>query len=169
MLRRFVFMFAAVSNLLLLDQFVKEASIHFLKGQPPKVVINGFFNLTYVENRGCAWGMLQGQVWPLVVFSVIALAFLLWKRRSVFPAGRWGAVAETILYAGIIGNLIDRVYRGFVVDMFDFVFGSYHFPVFNVADSFITIAAAILIFTGFFVKSPSGKPGSKDAGRHGPA
>lgn len=156
MLKRLVFTFAAVVHLLLVDQIVKAASVFYLKDNPPRVVLD-VFNLAYVENRGCAWGMFQGHVWPLAVFAVAALAFLFWKRRSIFPEGRLGVVAEMLLYAGIIGNLIDRVVRGYVVDMFDFHWGVHHFPVFNVADSYITVAAAILIALGLFQKRDDGK------------
>ncbi len=152
MLKRFVLTFAAVVNLLLVDQIVKAAAIFYLKGQPARVVVDGLFNLAYVENRGCAWGMLQGQVWPLAIFAFIALGVLFWKRTAIFPAGKWGIVAELLLYAGIIGNLIDRISRGAVVDMFDFHWGVHHFPCFNVADSYITVAATILIAYGFFQK-----------------
>ena len=138
-------------NLLLLDQVVKAAAIQKLKGAPPLEVLP-FFNLAYVENRGCAWGMFQGQVWPLAVFGAVAFIFLVWKRKSVFPAGLWGLVAEHLLYAGIIGNLIDRVYYRFVVDMFDFHWGVHHFPCFNVADSCITVAAFIMIISSFSEK-----------------
>jgi len=169
MLRRFVFTFAAVTNLLLLDQFVKAAAVYFLKGQPPRVVIEGLFNLAYVENRGCAWGMLQGQVWPLAAFAFLALGFILWKRNSIFPKGRWGAVAETLLYAGVIGNLLDRLSRGCVVDMFDFHWGVHHFPVFNVADSFITVAAAILILMGFLANRSPKQVEDKNGGPRNPA
>ena len=157
MLRRLVITAAAVMNLLFIDQAVKTAAVSFLKGHPPRVVVDGFFNLAYVENRGCAWGMLQGQVWPLAVFACVALGVMLWKRKSIFPPGGWGAVAEVLLYAGVIGNLIDRIARGCVVDMFDFHWGVHHFPVFNVADSFITVAAAILIAHGLFAKGGSSK------------
>lgn len=153
MLRRLVIAAAAVTNLLFVDQAVKAAAVSFLKGHPPRVVAAGFFNLAYVENRGCAWGMLQGHVWPLAVFAFVALGVMLWKRRSIFPPGRWGAVAEVLLHAGVIGNLVDRIARGCVVDMFDFHWGAHHFPVFNVADSFITVAAAILIAHGLFAKN----------------
>ena len=68
-MRRFVFFFAAVMNLLLVDQAVKAAAISRLKGNLPVTVIDGFFNLAYVENRGCAWGMFQGHVWPLAVLT----------------------------------------------------------------------------------------------------
>ena len=150
-MRRFVFSFGIVCNLLLLDQVVKMAAIQKLKGAPPLEILP-IFNLAYVENRGCAWGMFQGHVWPLAVFAVLALALLVWKRRSVFPKGVWGFVAENLLYAGIIGNLIDRLYHRFVVDMFDFHWGVHHFPCFNVADSCITIAASILIGASFLSK-----------------
>ena len=152
-MRRFVFSFAIVVNLLLVDQVVKAVAIQRLKGSPPVEVLP-FFNLAYVENRGCAWGMFQGQVWPLAIFAAVAFALLVWKRRSVFPSGAWGAVAEHLLYAGILGNLIDRLYYRFVVDMFDFHWGAHHFPCFNVADSCITVAAAILIVASLF---PHGK------------
>ena len=150
MLKRIVLTLAAVANLLLVDQVVKAASVSLLRGHPPRVIVEGFLDLAYVENRGCAWGMLQGHVWPLAVFACLALAVLFWKRRSVFPAGKTGVVAEMLLYAGIVGNLVDRVARGFVVDMFDFHWGVHHFPVFNVADAYITVAAALLIGFGLF-------------------
>jgi len=148
-MKRFVLTFAAVMNLLLADQFVKAASVYRLKGRPPVEVL-GVFNLAYVENRGCAWGMFQGHVWPLAVFGIVALAFLVWKRKSVFPRGVCGIVAELTLYAGILGNLVDRLWLGYVVDMFDFHWGVHHFPCFNVADVYINIAAGLLILTSLF-------------------
>ena len=163
--RRLVLTFAAVTNLLLLDQIVKAAAVYYLKGQPARVVVANYFNLAYVENRGCAWGLLQGQVWPLAIFAFFALGIIYWKRKVIFPVGRWGAVAETLLYSGVIGNLLDRLSRHCVVDMFDFHWGVHHFPVFNVADSYITVAAAILILAGFFQKKTE-KASPKDAKRH---
>ena len=150
-MRKLVFSFAAVTHLLLLDQIVKAYAVRMLKGVPPVEVLP-FFNLAYVENRGCAWGMFQGQVWPLAAFAAIAFAFLVWKRKSVFPAGAWGWIAEHLLYAGILGNLADRLYYRFVVDMFDFHWGAHHFPCFNVADACITVSAGILIAFSVFSK-----------------
>ena len=151
-MRRFVFTFGIVVNLLLLDQVAKAAAIRCLKGAPPVEVLP-FFNLAYVENRGCAWGLFQGQVWPLAVFAAVAFVLLVWKRKSVFAPGLWGRAAELLLYAGILGNLIDRLYYRFVMDMFDFHWGVHHFPCFNVADSCITVAAGILIACSLFTKS----------------
>ena len=148
-MRRLVFSIAAVVHLLLLDQIVKAFALQRLRGNPPVEVLP-FFNLAYVENRGCAWGMFQGQVWPLAVFAIVAFALLVWKRKSVFPSGSWGWTAEHLLYAGILGNLIDRLYHRFVVDMFDFHWGVHHFPCFNVADACISVAAGILLAFSFF-------------------
>lgn len=153
-MRRLVYSVSAVVHLLLLDQIVKAYAIERLKGVPP-VEILPFFNLAYVENRGCAWGMLQGHVWPLAVFALIAMTFLVWKRKSVFPAGVWGLVAEHLLYAGILGNLVDRLYHRFVIDMFDFHWGVHHFPCFNVADACISVAAGILLAYSLFAKEAS--------------
>jgi len=149
-MRRFVITFAAVANLVLADAVVKEIAAHALKGKAAISVIPGFFDLAYVENRGCAWGMFQGSVWPLAAFGVAALAFLVWKRRAVF-GDAW--LAPILLYAGIIGNLIDRVVRGYVIDMFDFHWKSaYHFPCFNVADVCICVAAGLIILSSFGAK-----------------
>lgn len=148
-MKRFVLTFAAVINLLLLDQIVKAAASFYLKHEPPRVIVENFFRLAYVENRGCAWGLFQGQVWPLAVFGVAAFVFLVWKRRAVFPRGLWGSVSEILLYAGILGNLIDRFYLGYVVDMLDFHWGEHHFPCFNLADTYISVAAGLLILLSF--------------------
>ena len=169
MLMRIVLTYTVVVNLLLVDQAVKAASVSMLKDRTPYEVVPGLFNLAYVENRGCAWGMFQGHVWPLAVFAILALVFLAWKRRSIFPPGRIGLISEVLLYAGIIGNLLDRVVRGFVVDMFDFHWGVHHFPVFNVADSYITVAAGILILVGLLQsdgkkRNPSGVKNVGDGG-----
>lgn len=160
-MRRFFVILAWVAHLLLIDAVTKEFAVCFLRGKFPVSVIDGFFNLAYVENRGCAWGMLQGHVWPLALFAVFTLFILIWKRKSIFAvetSRRWPvifcAVAEPLLYAGIIGNLIDRIARGCVVDFFDFhYYEIYHFPCFNFADVFICVSAALLV-TASFGSSP---------------
>lgn len=158
-MRRLILTLVVAIHLVLVDALVKEFAVVRLKDEAAISVIPGFFDLAYVENRGCAWGMFQGQVWPLAVFGLGALVFLIWKRKSIFGIGKISAVAETILYAGIVGNLIDRVFRGYVVDMFDFYWGTSHFPCFNVADSFICIAAGLMILMSFL--QPNNKPPKK--------
>jgi len=141
-MKRFIVTFAVVANLCFADAVVKELAAGLFKGSAAVSVIPGLFNLAYVENRGCAWGMFQGAVWPLAAFGVAALGFLVWKRRAVF-GDAW--VAPCLLYAGIAGNLIDRIFRGYVIDMFDFHWGVHHFPCFNLADAYICVAAGLLM------------------------
>jgi len=145
--RRFLILFAVVANLVLVDAVTKELAAGYLKGAAAVSVIPGLFNLAYVENRGCAWGLFQGQVWPLAVFGVVALAFLIWKRASVFGPSLLAVWSEPMLYAGIIGNVIDRLFRGYVIDMFDFYWQRSHFPCFNVADSLICVAVGLLLLS----------------------
>ena len=149
-MKRFLILFAVVANLVLADAITKELAAGYLKGTAAVSVIPNVFNLAYVENRGCAWGMFQGQVWPLAVFGLIALAFLIWKRKTVFAPSRlipdpYSLIPECLLYAGILGNVIDRLFRGYVIDMFDFHWGVHHFPCFNVADSLICIAVGLML------------------------
>lgn len=151
-MKRFLVLFAVVMNLVLADAVIKELAAGCLKGAAAVSVIPGLFNLAYVENRGCAWGMFQGQVWPLAIFGLVALAFLIWRRQSVFGSGRLPAIAEPLLYAGIIGNIIDRLFRGYVIDMFDFHWGIHHFPCFNLADSCICVAVGLLLLASILDK-----------------
>ena len=158
-MRAFALIFAIVANLALADGLVKEFAAKTLQGSAALSVIPGLFNLAYVENRGCAWGLFQGQVWPLAVFAIAAFALLVWKRKTVFavpercPAPRFARIAldwaERLLYAGIVGNLLDRLVRGYVIDMFDWHIGIHHFPCFNLADTYITVAAGLMLLVGF--------------------
>lgn len=149
-MRIFAILLALTANLALADAIVKEWAVQRLKGADAIEVVQGFFSLAYVENRGCAWGMFQGSVWPLAVFGAVALALLVWKRRSVFGDGKPAVLFSGLLYAGILGNMLDRIVRGFVVDMFDFHWGAHHFPCFNLADAYITLAAAYLVCMSVF-------------------
>ena len=151
--RALVFVFGVSINLLLLDQLAKFWAVKAFDGTPGVEVVPGFFDLCLVRNRGCAWGLFQGSVIPLAVFAVVALAFLLWKRKSVFGEGKLAFWTETLLYAGIVGNLVDRLCLGCVIDFLDFHWYSHHFPVFNLADVYISTAAGLLVIAAIFSKS----------------
>ena len=142
----------AVLNAFVVDQLVKKLAIAQWKDPPSSTeVVPGFFELCYVENRGAAFGLFQDNVLPLAAFSVAAFAFLLWRRRLLFGGSRAGAVAEVLMYAGLSGNLYDRLARGFVVDMFHFHWADvWSFPVFNVADVYITLTAFFFVFAAVF-------------------
>jgi len=147
-------MFVAVVHLVLADAVAKEVAAGCLKGAAAIPVIPNLFDFAYVQNRGCAWGMFQGHVWPLAVFGVVALAVLVWKRRSFFGTGAVARTAECLLYAGIVGNLIDRIVRGYVIDYLDFHWYAHHFPCFNLADTFICVAAGLMILQSLITPKP---------------
>lgn len=104
------------------------------------VPIFRFFHLTYVENSGAAWGMLAGNNAILVIVSLILLAGLLWAKRSYDKDNRWARWGTMLVVAGALGNLYDRLAYGAVVDFLDFRV----WPVFNFADSCISVGAAAL-------------------------
>ena len=111
-------------------------------------LVPGVFRLRYVENRGAAFGMLQGQAWLFYILTAVAVVgigyVLLFKRRKM---SRLMCIAFALLLSGAVGNFIDRVALGYVRDMFDFYL--INFAVFNVADMCITIGAALLILAVF--------------------
>lgn len=131
--------------IVLADQVTKVLAIAYLKYAPPFSVIPGFFSLCYVENRGAAWGVLHGRQ-PLLVFvSLAAILLLFWKRAELFGNLRGGRFIFAVLLGGILGNLIDRIRVGYVVDFLDFYWRQSHFPAFNIADSSICLATFFLL------------------------
>ena len=136
--------------LILLDQWTKSLAVKHLMNQEPFVIIPKVFQLRYLENRGAAFGMLQGQKTFFMISAAIAILFfcyayfkLPWNKR--FHPLR---VIGLLIGAGAVGNLIDRVCLGYVVDFF--YFELIDFPIFNVADIYVTVAtfvlAALIIF-----------------------
>ncbi len=108
-------------------------------------VIPGFFDLTYVQNTGAAWGMLGDHTGWLTGISIIMLIAIVLFRHKLFhdsPSQHW---AFALLVGGIIGNLIDRIKYGRVTDFLDFFIQGHHWPAFNVADSCICIGVGLYI------------------------
>jgi signal peptidase II len=104
-----------------------------------------FFSLTNVRNQGAAWGMFQGAHYLLAGFAVIAMVACVFFWRKLFGESRVTIPVGGLLFAGIIGNFIDRVRLGYVVDFFDFHWGTYHFPCFNIADCAICVSVFLMI------------------------
>ncbi|MBQ7666432.1 MAG: signal peptidase II [Kiritimatiellae bacterium] len=128
-----------------LDQATKAAVLACFAPGESVAVVPGFFDLCLVLNRGAAWGILAGRRVLLVAVSAAMLA-LLWFSRRDLGSTRAGRVASGLLGGGIVGNLIDRAFRGEVVDFLDFHIGrEWSWPAFNAADSAICIAVAILL------------------------
>lgn len=129
------------------DQLTKAVAVARLKPLGSVTVIPGCFHLSYVENRGAAWGMLAGQQFFLIAFSLITLGFLVWKRHQLFSPLWCKTATMSLLLGGVVGNLIDRVRLAYVIDFLDFFWGRTHFPAFNVADASICCGVFLYIAT----------------------
>ncbi len=141
--------FAIIAALVGLDQLTKWLSVVYLKSGDPVTLIPGVLQLSYTENEGAAFGMLQGGRWFFVVLTgimmVALLAFLFSGKMRRF---RLFHISVVLIVAGGIGNLIDRIVQGYVVDFIETTLFS--FPLFNLADCFVVIGSVLLlIFYGF--------------------
>ena len=121
------------------------------------VVIPGLFNLTFLRNTGAAFGILSGMplLWRQIFFisiAVIALVVIFFVQRKMGRGHFWYTLSFAFIGGGAVGNVIDRVLYGSVVDFLDFYIGSYHWPAFNVADSGITIGVSIFLLLQFLEK-----------------
>jgi signal peptidase II len=132
-----------------LDQWTKQMVRDHLAYGELRALIPGFFNLTYLRNTGAAWGLFGGQNIGLVLLSIVMLLAIIRFRRSFLTDSLSHRAAFGCMIGGIVGNLLDRVRLGYVVDFLDFHWGARHFPAFNVADSAICIGVGIYIATSF--------------------
>ena len=126
----------------LADYFTKLIAVSRLKGEDPVPLIRGILRFSYVENPGAAWGMLSNHRWVFMVFSAVAIAVIaIYLIRRDPPLLL--CVSLSLILSGGIGNMIDRTFRGSVVDFIEFYLFS--FPVFNVADCLVVIGSGLLI------------------------
>lgn len=142
------FLFVAVG--VLLDQYTKYLAVIHLKDQNPFVLIDGIFELQYLENRGAAFGMMQNQQFfflvSVIVITLVVLFFLekVPLEKHFIPL----ELCAAAIISGAFGNCIDRVRQGFVVDFF--YFKLIDFPIFNVADIYVTVATFLLVILLFW-------------------
>ena len=144
-----IFLFST-ALLLLLDQFTKHLASTNLKGGNSLVLIPGIFQLHYLENRGAAFGMMQGmRLWFIIgTFLLLAMIILFYWRSPMESRFKWARLTMILLTSGALGNLIDRLRLNYVVDFF--YFELINFPIFNVADIYVTFGMILLILLGFF-------------------
>lgn len=132
---------------LIIDQLSKALLEHFLELNQSIDIVPSFFSITYVRNEGAAWSLFSGNQVFLIIMSFIALyiiyAYFI-KNKLLNTLELW---SYGLLLGGIFGNLIDRVFSGFVTDFLDFTIFNYHFPVFNIADIGIVIGVLLTIIS----------------------
>lgn len=135
-----------IAATVVIDQVTKVFATEFLMGKPPFELIPGIFRFTYVENRGAAFGMLSDNRWVFMIISTIAIVALLIYLWKFPPESRLACMAMSMIIGGGIGNMIDRVALGYVVDFLDFcAFPTLWMWVFNMADAFVCVGAGLLM------------------------
>lgn len=130
----------------LLDRITKLWALDSLKNTSSKTVIKGFFDLTYVENKGAAWGIFIGKTMFLIAFTVIILSGVVFYLIKYRPKNKFVRVALSLIIAGALGNIVDRVIYKYVVDFISFHYKDvYSYPVFNIADMCVVIGTFLLL------------------------
>lgn len=134
-----------------LDQWTKYMVLLHVKPIGSIPLIQGVLSLTYHENRGAVWGIMQGQIPILIVSTVIILAVVFWIYSRIPDTKKylWLRIIAVLVISGAIGNFIDRIFRHYVVDFI--YFELINFPIFNIADSYVVVAAFLLILVSIFV------------------
>ncbi len=139
-MKKVIYLIAGIG--ITLDQIVKLLVCRYLTD---KVIIPHFFNLTYVENTGGAWGILSNNMIILICISVITLLIINKYIYSNTLITKLSSISYGLLIGGIFGNLLDRIFRGYVVDFLNFNIFGYNFPVFNIADILIVVGVIIMV------------------------
>jgi signal peptidase II len=139
-----------------LDQLSKFAILHIFAGRPPggREVVTSFFNLALTYNRGISFGLFNdGPTVNALLFSLVAAVIvgvlIYWLSRTASPVL---AVAIGLIIGGALGNVLDRIRLGAVVDFLDFHIGSWHWPAFNIADSAICVGVAVMLLDGLLLR-----------------
>lgn len=149
--------------LFIIDQATKYIALTKLKPLGSVTFIDGFMDFTFVENRGAAFGILNGRVWLLLVIAaviciVIIAVMLKMPNTKEYKWLKWSLM---LILAGAIGNVADRLFRGYVVDFFEFTFIKW--PVFNMADIYVVIGTVVMAVLVLFVIKDDKE--EKDAGK----
>ena len=137
--------------LVALDQWTKLLAVRHLMGQAAVPILDGVFELHYLENRGAAFGILQGQKGIFLLCTALVLVVLAFYYNRMPVTGRFRLLrlVGLLLSAGAVGNLIDRMQHSYVVDFL--YFKLIDFPIFNVADCYVTVGAVLLAAAILFV------------------
>ena len=139
-IKGYIFAVLGFAAALILDQLTKHMAVLYLKDSPARVIIEGVFELQYLENRGAAFGMMQNMQYFFVVGAVLVCAVVVFLYFRMPDTSRYIPlrICAVLLCAGAVGNMIDRIRLNYVIDFF--YFKLIDFPIFNVADCYVVIA-----------------------------
>jgi len=149
-LKHYVIAIFTVLVTVILDQWTKHLAVLHLKDQEPFVILDGIFQLRYLENRGAAFGLMQNQRMFFYISTFIIAIMVIWFYAQVPMTRKYLPlrICSIFVLSGGIGNFIDRIRLNYVVDFF--YFELIDFPIFNVADIYVTVSMFVLCFLIFF-------------------
>lgn len=139
-------MFILTLIVLIIDIVSKLTIKHYLTLDNSIHVIRGFFDLTYVRNTGVAWSFLDNNKYFALILSgmiIMGIVYYIYKEK---PIRKITKLAYSLILGGALGNFINRVFYGYVIDFLDFKIFGYNYPIFNIADVFIVVGVIILIY-----------------------
>ena len=156
---KYLFVFSTSLAIFCLDQATKILTQTQIKLNTIIPVIEGYFNLTHVTNQGGAFGLFgDNEQWIRILlfifFPIICVLLIFWMIRG--SSSRTGVLGYSFILGGAFGNLFDRVRLGYVVDFLDFYYQDYHWPSFNVADSFVVLGVGVC-FLSFYLEGREAK------------
>lgn len=143
--------------LIILDQWTKWLVVKNMGLYEQIPIIENFFSITSHRNEGAAWGILQGQMTFFYIITIVVIIGIIYFMQKYAHESKLLAVALGFILGGAIGNFIDRLFRKEVVDFLDFIIINYNFPIFNVADSALTVGVILFIITTIMDESKKGK------------
>jgi len=147
------YLLAAV--LIAIDQLIKWATVQNFALYEGTEVIPGVFSLYYIQNRGAAWGILQGRMGFFFIVTVLVVGYMIYTFHKVPLKSSLAGISFSFILAGALGNFIDRMRQGYVVDTFRFDF--INFPVFNMADVCLSIGVIMMIIYILFFEKEAGQ------------
>ena len=152
-----IFYYIIAVLLIIIDQISKWLIVQNFDLYEGKVLIPGFFSLFYIQNKGAAWGIFEGKMVFFYIITVLVVGYLVYTFHKYPIKSKLVGYSFSLILAGAIGNFIDRLLNGFVVDMFrlDFI----NFPIFNVADVCLTIGVALMIIHVLFFEENEERKG----------
>ncbi len=131
-----------VFAVLILDQAVKFYVQQQIPLNHSMILLPGWLSLAHIRNYGAAWSILNGQQWFFMIISVVAIVIVIYYFLKLWK--NWGyALGLTLILGGTLGNFVDRLRLGYVVDMFELDF--INFPIFNVADCCLTVGVLVIL------------------------
>jgi signal peptidase II len=133
-----------ITAILAIDQYTKYLAATTLINYDTIPLIKNVFHLTFVKNRGAAFGILQNQKWFFIIVTIVIMAGIVYYIIKNKPKSKLLMISLSMILGGAVGNLIDRIRYSYVIDFFDF--NLINWPVFNVADSFVVVGTILLSY-----------------------